>query len=329
MYWYQTYNASPPSPAKPGRNNYARFILIAIATLWLSHASDAQACGSTDYMQVCGYSNPNTLVLNQLTEPLGSVNLQIVSRRERRNGQLRTRRYTVSSPDASTGNTGIFTLNSGAASVDVNLIYTDHTGNNDTITQQRGTRYQGATDPVQTSIEIVLNDTTAWPAPGTYTGVISLEFEQNGNCPNGEVCIVTIDLSFSLEVPPLLRISGLRDMVLTTPDYRDNASFCVFTSSGIDFVITADSQGGNSDFRLTDSGGSGDQILYTTQVGSSAGSLVALSEGATSTTTWPGSPQDPCTTNNMQLEISLPVNALDNAIGHNYTDVLTLTVTAQ
>ncbi|KUJ83333.1 hypothetical protein AWR36_005575 [Microbulbifer flavimaris] len=176
----------------------------------------------------------------------------------------------------------------------------------------------------------------------TYSGTFTLGVDQCGDndsggptpcdgtkpvtrLATGEEVTFTINLVIDAEI----RISGLEDMALVadgTGAYLDSQQFCVYTTSGALYRITADSQNGSGNFLLQ---GTTQSLQYETVVSALAGSSEALQEAVISSNTWLGHPQPDCNgyaEENMRIDIRVPPAEIGSATETSYSDTLTLTV---
>lgn len=190
------------------------------------------------------------------------------------------------------------------------------------------------------SITVNLANPRANLQPGTYSGTFYLSIYQCGTLGGGgwnSVCngqytythLENLPFHVELGLDSTIRISGLEDMVLS-PSPGSGASgsqiFCVDSSGGALFRLTADSGNGSGQFLLQGA----DQLQYSAEVEHlPSGRREDLPEGQVSSSTWPGHASSQCQNlaqENMQITIRVDQAELGEAQGTSYTDTLTLTV---
>jgi len=196
--------------------------------------------------------------------------------------------------------------------------------------------YTGSTAAASASLSISLISAAASIAPGTYSNTFTFSMERSNYCsPSSKKCAAaeTVFATFqiTITVDPLIRISGLNDISLSSPGYSNHDDFCVFTQGGVSFLIKATSEtgGGSGPFKLQESPlvVSGDEIEYLVDVEKlPSGPSIPLIQGQSESMGAGATSEDCSTSNNMRVNISLPAGAIDNAKTTSYTDTLTLTV---
>ncbi|SDJ67272.1 hypothetical protein [Microbulbifer yueqingensis] len=257
--------------------------------------------------------------------------------------------YTVMLTGTSTKNGNKFVLlgESGQGDVTVKLAYRSGGRSEELDSGKESALFPGGANgqQVPAAIEVSLQN-LGQLKEGSYSGTFSLALVQcgskglsgsvpcDGSKPTTRIAAgEEITFTINLAVASAIRISGLADMLLQddgSGTYTDSQDFCVFSSSGTPFRITADSLTGNGSFLLQ--GGAQALAYETTVTNLASGGTEQLREGVISSSTWPGHPLEDCngyTEENMSLVISVLPSEIGNATETNYVDTLTLTVEAQ
>jgi len=190
------------------------------------------------------------------------------------------------------------------------------------------------------SITVNLTNPRANLQPGTYSGTFYLSIYQCGSIGGGgwnSICngqqrytyLESLPFHIELGLGSTIRISGLEDMALSiNPGSGATGSqiFCVESSGGALFRITADSASGSGQFQLQGI----DQLEYSARVEHlPSGRSEDLPEGQVSSSTWPGHSDSQCQNlaqENMQITVNVSQAELEQAQSSSYADTLTLTV---
>jgi hypothetical protein len=251
--------------------------------------------------------------------------------------------YTVSLTGPTTNNGKKFVLVGAQDEAEVTLTYSS-SGNSEALSPgELAGLFQGGANGqlVPATINVALQNLGKLKST-SYSGTFTLGVDQcgdndlggpapcDGSMPvtrlaTGEEVTFTISLVVNSEI----RISGLEDMALV-PDgagaYINSQNFCVYTTSGALYRITADSQNGSGNFLLQ---GTTQSLQYEAVVSATAGNSEALQEAVISSNTWQGHPQADCNgyaEENMHIDIRVPPAEIGAATETSYSDTLTLTV---
>ncbi|WP_226662996.1 hypothetical protein [Microbulbifer aggregans] len=191
--------------------------------------------------------------------------------------------------------------------------------------------------PVTLSVQLVNpNDKLQ---PGVYSGTFTLSIYQCGTYAgsgwhsvcNGSVRYTYLEnIAFTIELrtESTIDISGVEDVALIfTPGEGASGStqFCVSSSGGALFRITADSANGNGQFILQGS----DQLQYSAQAAHLPSGRSEQLQESQASPGWPGHTDSQClgnTQENMEILIRVDQSQIDQARDTNYLDTLTLTV---
>jgi len=242
--------------------------------------------------------------------------------------------YQVRIDGAATGNDCLLTGSNTGDQLQVALTFSDIYCAEKLTPNTSSTRlFSGLARGAQSKVNLAVSLFSINPStqPDTYTGNFQFSLTQ-GFC-GAFFCFPTelapVDFSISIEVEPMIRISGLEDREFDATPFgvtENQQDFCVYSQGGAPFKLTADSQTGSGVFELS---GSLDQIKYETWIQNlTQGSMEQLTEGQASSQSWPGRLYEGCNIggDNMRITIRILPSALADAMGNSYSDTLTLTV---